>query len=144
MSPAEAIQPENFLQLFANYYSKNTDIFKDNKEKRNLKVGDIVRISALKGPFGKEGVEGNWTIELFKITKVNETNPVTYGLEDLMGEEVKGAYYEAELQKVPKELADQPAEVEKVIKTRKKNGQTESFVKFRGYPDKFNAWIVKA
>ncbi|GFU05359.1 uncharacterized transposon-derived protein F54H12.3 [Trichonephila clavipes] len=31
--------------------------------------------------------------------------------------------------------------VEKVIRTRKRNGKSEYLVKFQGYPDKFNAWV---
>jgi hypothetical protein len=32
--------------------------------------------------------------------------------------------------------------VEKVLKTRKRNGKLEYFVKWRGYPDKFNSWTT--
>ncbi|GFS71959.1 uncharacterized protein TNCV_1702241 [Trichonephila clavipes] len=55
------------------------------------------------------------------------------GLKDLQGEEIKGTYYEAELQKVV-DSGFYP--VENVIKQRKKRGGiTEYFVKFLGYPE---------
>ncbi|GFT20214.1 uncharacterized transposon-derived protein F54H12.3 [Trichonephila clavipes] len=57
------------------------------------------------------------------------------GLKDLQGEEIKGTYYEAELQKVV-DSGFYP--VENVIKQRKRRGITEYFVKFLGYPEKFN------
>lgn len=138
VTPVEALEPENTFKVYANYYKKE---FKRKKSSNNLKMGDIVRLSAAKRVFDKESLNGNWTIELFRITKVNETNPITYGIEDLQGEEVMGAYYDSELQKVPKSLLDEPAEIEKVIRTRTYKGKKQSFVKYRGYPDKFNAWV---
>jgi hypothetical protein len=32
--------------------------------------------------------------------------------------------------------------VEKVLKTRKRNGKLKYFVKWKGYPDKFNSWTT--
>ncbi|GFT60388.1 uncharacterized protein TNCV_4971551 [Trichonephila clavipes] len=61
------------------------------------------------------------------------------GLKDLQGEEIKGTYYEAELQKVV-DSGFYP--VENVIKQRKRGGITEYFVKFLGYPEKFNDWVT--
>ncbi|GFX08178.1 uncharacterized transposon-derived protein F54H12.3 [Trichonephila clavipes] len=61
------------------------------------------------------------------------------GLKDLQGEEIKGTYYEAELQKVV-DSGFYP--VENVIKQRKRGGITEYFVKFLGYTEKFNDWVT--
>ena len=38
-----------------------------------------------------------WKRELFKIQKINKTNPVTYGLVDENNEQIEGKYYEQEL-----------------------------------------------
>jgi len=76
-------------------------INKSNKpkvSKKILKVGDIVRISKAKGIFAK-GYKFNWSEELFKIKKVLATNPVTYHVEDMSGEELKGCCYNEELMK---------------------------------------------
>ncbi|GFY69485.1 uncharacterized transposon-derived protein F54H12.3 [Trichonephila inaurata madagascariensis] len=51
----------------------------------------------------------------------------------------KGTFYPQELQKVS-DSGFYP--VENVIKTRKRNGKSEYLVKFQGYPEKFNAWLV--
>ena len=64
---------------------------------------------------------------------------MTYGLKDLAGENIKGKFYEQEIQKV---IDDGVYEVEKVLKTRKRNGIVEYFVKWSGYPDKFNSWTT--
>ncbi|KAJ8914337.1 hypothetical protein NQ315_011325 [Exocentrus adspersus] len=65
---------------------------------RKFKVGDIVRISKNKHVFAK-GYTPNWTTELFKITAVKITNPITCLLEDMRGQPIQGAFYAEELQK---------------------------------------------
>ena len=37
---------------------------------------------------------------------------------------------------------DDVYEVENVLDTRKRRGKTEYFVKWVGYPDKFNSWVT--
>ena len=44
-----------------------------------------------------EGYTTNWNRELFKIHKVNETNPVTCGLIDENNEQIERKYFEQEL-----------------------------------------------
>ena len=67
------------------------------------------------------------------------TVPVTYGLQDLADEDIKGRFYEQELQKVVE--TERVYVVEKILKTRKRAGKIEYFVKWRSYPDKFNSWV---
>ncbi|XP_024871855.1 uncharacterized protein LOC112454595 [Temnothorax curvispinosus] len=61
-----------------------------------FKAGDSVRVSKYKTIFEK-GYTPNWTTEVFKIVKVQRTNPVTYLLEDYRGKSVSGGFYEHEL-----------------------------------------------
>lgn len=61
-----------------------------------FKVNDSVRVSKHKTTFSK-GYTPNWTTEVFKIVKVQRTNPVTYLLEDYRGKQIAGAFYEYEL-----------------------------------------------
>lgn len=108
----------------------------DRREK--FKIGDSVRISLVKGAFAK-GFLQNYTNEVFTISKVLKTSPVTYILKDHFQEELKGSFYEQELQKtrVPDLFL-----VEKVIKRRKgKGGKLEHFVKWHGLDSKFNSWV---
>lgn len=109
-----------------------------NKLKWKLCVGDKVRISMHRLPF-KKGYTGNWSEEIFVVDVRHPTKPVTYGIKDLTGETIKGKFYEPELQKIIK-LNDEYI-VEKIVKTRKRAGKIEYFVKWRGYPDKFNSWV---
>ena len=63
----------------------------------------------------------------------------TYKLVDYGGEEVKGSFYDKELQRVDKK--DEVYKVETILRTRRKRGFKEYFVKWRGYPEKFNSWV---
>ena len=74
-------------------------------------IGDKVRISKKKRTFEK-GYTPNWSEELFVIDKQLDTSPVTYGLKDLKGENIKGRFYEPELQK----SSQQVFRIEKVLK----------------------------
>ena len=68
-----------------------------NKPKQpKFHVGDYVRVPD-KRNFYSKGYTTNWNRELFKIHKINPTNPVTYGLVDENDEQTKGKYYEQEL-----------------------------------------------
>lgn len=98
------------------------------------KVGDKVRISKYKTEFAK-GYTPNWSTEIFKIIKVNKTNPVTYLIQDMHKEKILGAFYEYELQKT--KFPDIYL-IEKVIKKKK----DKLFVKWLGLDEKENSWIA--
>ena len=75
---------------------------RDDDEPNNIKprfqVGDKVRIYKWKSTFEK-GYTTRFTSEIFVITEVHNTTPVTYNLKDLNGEEVTGRFYNEELLK---------------------------------------------
>jgi hypothetical protein len=116
-------------------------LFKPKKYpiKWKLNVGDTVRISETRRAF-KKGYLPNWTDEIFTIKSRLPTEPPTYELNDYDGENIKGKFYEQELQKVKKN--NDIYKVEEVLKTRKRGGRTEYFVKWIGYPSKFNSWVT--
>ena len=64
-----------------------------------------------------------------------------YHLCNLDGEDIKGTFYEAELQLVDY-LAQGSFEIEKVIKKRGHGKKEEVLVKLKGWPEKFNSWIL--
>ena len=74
-------------------YSEET-----NDKDPKFKIGDHVRISKYKNIFSK-GYTPNWSEEIFVINKVKNTAPWTYLMNDLNGEEIKGNFYEKQLQK---------------------------------------------
>ena len=135
MTPSEASKEENFTKvykkLYENYYNQEVD-------KPKLKLGDRVRISKVKGTFEK-GYLPNWSEEIFKIKEVLITKPITYKLEDMMEDEVKGSFYEQEIQKTSQK--EDVMFVEKILKRRKRKGIKEVFVSYVGWPSKFNNWI---
>jgi hypothetical protein len=101
-------------------------------------VGDRVRITKYKHVFQK-GYLPNWTEEIFEIADKYPTYPVTYQLKDLAGEDIKGKFYEPEIQRVVK--TDDVYDVGKVLKTRRRSGRVEHYVKWKGFPEKFNSWV---
>ena len=105
--------------------------------KAKFQIGDKVRISEAKVKF-KKGYLPGWTRELFKVKGVVSTDPITYSIVDYADEPVKGKFYAEELQKVKEE---EIFKVEKVIKTRRRNGKIEYFVRWLGYPPKFDSWV---
>lgn len=108
-------------------------------KKASFKIGDVVKVSAHKHVFTK-GYRPNWTYELFKVKKLLRRNPILYILEDLEGEEIKGAWYTEELQRTA--LGDNTEfRIEEILETRGKGKNKQYFVKWQGYPTKFNSWV---
>ena len=80
--------------------------------KPKFTIGDKVRISKYKRQVFDKGYTPNWTEEIFVIDKVLPTKPVTYSIVDLMGESIKGSFYEQELQRTKQKTF----RIEKVIR----------------------------
>ncbi|XP_046752098.1 uncharacterized protein LOC124414951 [Diprion similis] len=68
-------------------------------EPAKFKTGDKIRISKFKNLFEK-GYTSNRTTEIFTISQVENTNPVTYKLKDYQGQPITGGFYVQELLKV--------------------------------------------
>ena len=128
-SPVDASKEENELTIWRNLYP---DRLKINRLTPKFSVGDEVRIIKKKKVFEK-GYTTRWTEEIFTIKEIRDTNPITYKLSDLQGEEIKGTFYEPELQKTEQQIY----RIEKIIKKEK----NKSLVKWKGYSDKFNSWV---
>lgn len=107
--------------------------YKNDNKKFKFKINDPVRISKYKHLFEK-GYKPNWTTEIFTIKRRLPTYPATYLLQDYLKDDIKGAFYEYELQKTkyPKDFL-----IEKVLKRRGKN----EFVKWLGFDSRHNSWI---
>ena len=129
MTPVEASEKKNELTVWRNLYPNRLDILDVNPK---FSVGDKVRISKKKALFEK-GYTTRWTEEIFTITKIKRTSPITYKIADLNGEEIDGIFYEPELQKTSQQLF----RIEKVIE----KGKNKSLVKWKGYSNDFNSWV---
>ena len=69
-----------------------------NKKDPKLKGGYHVRVSKYKNTFAKEYTP-NCSEEVFVVSKIKNTVPWTYVINDLNGEPITGIFYEKELQK---------------------------------------------
>ena len=82
-----------------------------------------------------KGFTPNRTVELFIMSGVRLTKPVTYNIKDLKGETIKGAFYQQVLQKANQEVYRIP----KVLRRKRNNGTKEALVKWKGYSNDFNS-----
>ena len=91
MTPIQAV--ENPQKAYENLYNNQ------NKSKPSPKFspGDFVRISKYRGKF-KRGYTANYTDEVFVITDVLKTVPITYQIAEIKNaEKIIGTFYEEEL-----------------------------------------------
>lgn len=134
MTPLQ-VTSENSLQVLQNLYGA----VKRSKCKFIFKKGDPVRISKLRGVFEKK-YEQSFTGEIFTISDCLARTPPVYKIKDFDGEEVKGSFYEQELQKI--KVSDQKVyHVDKVLKKRTFRGEHQVLVSWKNWPEKFNSWI---
>ena len=113
-------------------YAEYNEYF--NKKDPKFKVGDHVRVSKYKNIFAK-GFVPNWSEEVFVVSKVKNTVPQTYVINDLSGEEITGSFYEKELQKTCQEKS----RIKKVVKRK----GDKLYVKWKRYNNPFSSWIDK-
>lgn len=113
---------------------------KMKKRKFAYKIGESVRISHLREPFSRE-YDVKWTGEVFTVRdRVLRDGVPVYYLTDYGGDDVKGTFYEPELQAVTVDK-DDLFKVEKVVKTRGRGKNKESLVKWLNWPSKYNSWV---
>lgn len=85
----------------------------------------------------EKGYTPNWSTEIFKISKVQNTTPVTYILTDSRSQPILGSFYVEELQKTKNPHLYL---VEKVL--RKKGNKV--LVKWLGLSSSENSWVSKS
>lgn len=95
LSPTE-ITPRNEKAVWDFQYK---DYFSKNKTRFKFKIDDLVRISKYAKTFRK-GYLQTMSSEVFRVHHRSATNPPTYKLKSLDGEEITGIFYPAELTKV--------------------------------------------
>ena len=100
MTPTEASKKRNEGIVYFNLYGDMEPL----SAKPKFKVGDKVRISKYKRNVFDKGHTPNWTEEVFTVDKMQYTNPITYKLKDLRGEDIQGSFYEPELLKAKQDV----------------------------------------
>lgn len=137
MSPND-VSEENVADIFTRLYEPDKIPSWAGVKKPLFTSGDYVRISKTRRAFDR-GYTPNWSVEAFIIVdKLTNVYPYSYRIKDLAEESVDGTFYEQELQKILKPTVFR---IEKVIRRRSNRGQRQLFVKWIGYPEKFNEWI---
>ena len=94
MTPVEGSKKENEASVYRKLFPKNSEPIKKPK----FNVGDVVRITVKRGDFRK-GYRPTFTKELFTIVEILKTDPITYKITALDGEEIQGSFYEEEMVK---------------------------------------------
>ena len=128
MTPKEASRKENKNKVWINLYPELGGKTLTPK----CSIGDHVRITKKKKTFDK-GYNQRWTKDIFTISKIQLTIPVTYKITDYNAEEIQGSFYEQELQKTNRDIF----RIEQIIKQQ---GNT-SLVKWLRYNDSFNSLV---
>jgi len=135
MAPSK-VQKKDEDRLWAKMYGDGNTYLKPS-----IPRGSMIRISKNKGVFDK-GYMPNWSKEHFVVDQVPEqqrgSKRRVYKIKDYNGEVVKGTWYPEEVQQI---TANQ-YRIEKVLRNRTApDGTKELFVKWEGWPEKFNSWI---
>ena len=139
MKPIE-VTKENEPLVWMNIYEGKLFPRKTSKDKDPILIGDLVRISIERGPFRKSYLEG-WSEEIFRVKFIVNGTPPVYKIEDQAKEEIKGTFYKEELQKVEE---PDSYRIEKIIRRKRdREGNLLYYVKWRGYPDKFNSFVTE-
>ena len=142
MSPWEAGKAKNKAKVYKIHNPAHSD--SGIKRKAHYSIGDVVRISRIKGIFEK-GYLPNFSREVFTVVEVqvpfSPDEPITYKLRDRFGEVLQGSFYDAELGpvKYPDVLL-----VEKVLKEKKVGDEKQLLIKWLGYSSSMNTWIPES
>ena len=128
ITPVAASNKKNESIVFMNLYG-NEPL---EHPRPKFSVDDKVRITKKKKTF-EHGYTPRWTEEIFTVSRIQYTDPITYKITHMNGEDIQGTFYEQELQKTKQEIF----RIEKIIRKR----GNKCLVKWLGYPDSFNTWV---
>lgn len=127
-------------KIFQRLYAKPLASSRDPKST----VGPYVRISKAKQVFDK-GYRPNWSSDVFKVQKKHQQPSKTlFELEEIGSKQpIKGRFYPEEVQTIDFDpTAPQP--IEKIVKSRIRNGIKEMLVKWLDYPNSQNSWVKES
>ena len=137
MSPIQAEKSTNQSKLRQTYKKKYLKA-KTHGNNPKFNVGDRVRISVTRGRF-QRGYHQNYTTEVWTISKVLSNLPQPrYIVKDERDDELDCILHENEI------VAYEPSDVyqiEKVLKTRWRNGKKQVLVRWLHYDDSFDSWL---
>ena len=87
------------------------------------------------------GIFTTFTEKLFKVSGVRDKLPITmYAVEEWDGTPIHGHFYPEELSLVKGDVF----KIEKIIRRQVRQGVPSSYVKWEGFPAKYNSWVPTA
>lgn len=141
MTPVQ-VNADNEVALWEYMYGpKKLDmkLFKD-PVKFKLEIGDYVRISHTRYVFTREYHE-RFTVEIFiVIDRVLRSGIPIYKLKDFANENIKGTFYEQELQRVRVD-SNTTYRIDKILATRGRGTRKQVLIRWTGYGPQFDSWI---
>ena len=151
MSPDEAEDEENHAAIYDKLlrkYAKDDRIkYIKNKKLPKFRKGDIVKIFKKKGIFTR-GFNQSVTKEYFTIYHIDRRlSKDRYYLKDLMGERIIGSFYSEYLVPFTPPTDGGEYHVDPNLtdyKRKKIRGVPHIWVKWLGWPTKFNQWVPEA
>lgn len=144
MTPTEA-RNSNTADVWNNQFrqklKRKKHVKKPTKEiEFKFNVNDTVKLLGINRKFTREYNE-TYTPETFIITERRKKGNISlYKVKDFNNDPIIGEFQDEELLKV-NEPRDKIYKVQKVLKTRKRNGKTEYLVRWKNWPPKFDSWV---
>jgi hypothetical protein len=131
------VAPSNIYSVWRNLNSLQAKI---PHGRLKFKVGDLVRITKQRVAFAK-GYEQTFSTEIFRIVKVITRVPQpVYELSDLQDRHLEGRFYNYEQAKFTVS-PETEFQIDKIVRTRNKNGIKQHLVKWKGFDKTFNSWV---
>jgi hypothetical protein len=137
MRPADVDGEEAARKAWTRLFYRDSCKIATTHNAQAINTGQRARITRWKGNFEK-GYLPNWSREHFIVQQRAAHPRAVYKITDSSGEPIEGAFYGAELQAIDRNTL----EVERVIRVRNRGARKEVFVKWCGWPEKFNRWIL--
>ena len=147
MSPADALEPQNQKRILRNNLKKYVKFDRmkvlKNRKPTKFKKNQFVKIFRKKNIFTR-GFNKNVTKEYFKIYHIDrKLSKDRYYLQDLFGDKITGSFYSEYL--VPFSPEDNSLhDIDPSFnnfKQKTMNGKRYIWIKWLGWPTKFNQWV---
>jgi hypothetical protein len=140
MKPAD-VNSSNEYEIYRKYYLPYVNSTSNASVEFKFLPGDYVRVSSQKTKFSRAYNE-QFSEQAFIVTHQIKSVPPRYKIQDLLGENIDGSFYEPELIKLHN-FSEKSFKIAKVLDYRGSGRKKEAFVEWYGYSNdpRFNTWI---
>ena len=146
MKPID-VSKENEADIWKRVYwpkikvlKKGKQTTREHKKDFRYKVGDTVKITTEKGKFDR-GYNTRFSLENFNIADRHIRQGIeVYTLKDMDNELILGTFYPQEIQRISSDPNEEYS-IEKILRTRQRNGKKQYLIRWAGYSSKWDSWI---